>query len=176
MEHGGRYSLEDPTGAVPLDLKEAKFHRGLYTENCFVLIEGWYEDGVLHCTAVGFPPPETAEDTRSHLTGALNLFGGPSEVCAKRCPRLRQLEQEHPNAEAMFVFLSDVWLDRAEVVQALRSLLAGYCAQPPTCFVLMGNFLSQPYGGSRHAKVLQEKLKMLAELICENSEVVSKID
>ena len=37
----GKYSLEDPTGAVPLDLSEAKFHTGLYTENCFVLVEGW---------------------------------------------------------------------------------------------------------------------------------------
>ena len=35
-----KYSLEDPTGCVDLDLAEAKFHRGLYTENCFVLIEG----------------------------------------------------------------------------------------------------------------------------------------
>ena len=37
----GKYSLEDPTGAVALDLAETKFHTGLYTENCFVLVEGW---------------------------------------------------------------------------------------------------------------------------------------
>lgn len=37
----GKYSLEDPTGAVILDMSEAKFHTGLYTENCFVLVEGW---------------------------------------------------------------------------------------------------------------------------------------
>ena len=37
----GKYSLEDPTGAVTLDLAETKFHTGLYTENCFVLVEGW---------------------------------------------------------------------------------------------------------------------------------------
>ena len=36
----GKYSLEDPTGSVDLDMTEAKFHRGLYTENCFVLVEG----------------------------------------------------------------------------------------------------------------------------------------
>ncbi len=38
----GKYSLEDPTGCVDLDLTNAKFHRGLYTENCFVLVEGKY--------------------------------------------------------------------------------------------------------------------------------------
>ena len=42
----GKYSLEDPTGCVDLDLTNAKFHRGLYTENCFVLVEGKYH----HCT------------------------------------------------------------------------------------------------------------------------------
>ena len=36
----GKYSLEDPTGNVDLDMSQAKFHRGLYTENCFVLVEG----------------------------------------------------------------------------------------------------------------------------------------
>ena len=36
----GKYSLEDPTGCADLDMTEAKFHRGLYTENCFVLVEG----------------------------------------------------------------------------------------------------------------------------------------
>ena len=36
----GKYSLEDPTGSVDLDMSEAKFHRGLFTENCFVLVEG----------------------------------------------------------------------------------------------------------------------------------------
>ena len=36
----GKYSLEDPTGSVDLDMSEAKFHHGLYTENCFVLVEG----------------------------------------------------------------------------------------------------------------------------------------
>ena len=40
----GKYSLEDPTGSVDLDMSEAKFHRGLYTENCFVLVEGNYDN------------------------------------------------------------------------------------------------------------------------------------
>lgn len=40
-EHG-KFSLEDPTGTVTLDLSLAKFHTGLFTENCFVLVEGMY--------------------------------------------------------------------------------------------------------------------------------------
>ena len=58
--------------------------------------------------------------------------------------KLIQLEKDNP--ESMFVFLSDVWLDRADVMGRLSKLFAGYSAMPPSCFVLMGNFLSSPYG------------------------------
>lgn len=36
----GKYHLEDPTGKVELDLTNAKFHTGLYTEGVIVLVEG----------------------------------------------------------------------------------------------------------------------------------------
>ena len=49
---------------MDLELSEAKFHRGLYTENCFVLVEGWYEDLVFHVTAMGHPPAESAQTSR----------------------------------------------------------------------------------------------------------------
>ena len=64
-----KYSLEDPTGLVDLDLSEAKFHRGLYTENCFVLVEGWYEDLVFHVVAMGHPPVEKSEVSLTNLSG-----------------------------------------------------------------------------------------------------------
>ena len=164
----GVYSLEDPSGAVPLDLSEAKFNKGLFTENCFVLVEGWYDDGTLHVGAMGFPPAETAEASRDYF-GGVNFFGGPLEVCAKKCPRLKE-RLNCESSDAAFIILSDVWLDRAEVVDGLRKLFIGYCLVPPTAFILMGNFLSSPHG-SRHALVLKEKLKMLGELISEYQEV-----
>ena len=52
---------------VRVDLSETKFHTGLYTENCFVLAEGWYDDNVFHVLALGFPPAETSDTTRSGL-------------------------------------------------------------------------------------------------------------
>lgn len=60
----GKYHLEDATGSVELDLSETTFHTGLYTENCFVLAEGSYEDKVFHITAIGLPPPEPAHMSR----------------------------------------------------------------------------------------------------------------
>ena len=67
-----KYSLEDPTGLVDLDLTEAKFHRGLYTENCFVLVEGWYEDLVFHVVAMGHPPVEKSEVSLSIFSAFVN--------------------------------------------------------------------------------------------------------
>eukprot|EP00094_Tigriopus_californicus_P009484 TCALIF_09146-PA protein Name:"Similar to POLE2 DNA polymerase epsilon subunit 2 (Homo sapiens)" AED:0.02 eAED:0.02 QI:0/0/0/0.75/1/1/4/0/457 len=164
----GNYSLEDPTGVITLDLSETKFHTGLYTENCFVLLEGWYDEEVFHGTAMGFPPAETSETSRTYF-GSLNFFGGPLETCAKKSEKLLQIEKR--NIDAMFVFLSDVWLDKPDVNEKLGRLFAGYSAMPPTAFVLMGNFLSSPYG-SDQAKVLKEHFKALGEMLEEFPELV----
>ena len=59
---------------VRVDLSETKFHTGLYTENCFVLAEGWYDDNVFHVLALGFPPAETSDTTRSRLCSFVLLM------------------------------------------------------------------------------------------------------
>ncbi|MCV4656212.1 hypothetical protein OFM13_33265, partial [Escherichia coli] len=61
----GKFFLEDPTGTVQLDLSKAQFHSGLYTEACFVLAEGCFEDQVFHANAFGFPPTEPSSTTRA---------------------------------------------------------------------------------------------------------------
>ncbi|OXB72803.1 UNVERIFIED_CONTAM: hypothetical protein H355_011327 [Colinus virginianus] len=101
-------------------LKE--FHSGLYTESCFVLAEGWYEDEVFHVNAFGFPPTEPSATTRAFY-GNINFFGGPSSASVKASVKLKQLEDE--NEDAMFVFLSDVWLDQAEVLERLHAMFSG---------------------------------------------------
>ncbi|XP_053376311.1 DNA polymerase epsilon subunit 2-like [Mercenaria mercenaria] len=164
----GKWYLEDPTGVVQIDLSKANFHTGLFTENCFVLAEGWYEDEMFHVNAFGFPPPEPAKTTRSFF-GNLNFFGGPSTTSVKASSKLQQIEQE--NSDAMFIILSDVWLDQIKVIEKLRVLFSGYSGFPPTCFIFCGNFLSSPLGTS-HAKVLKECFEQLAELMCEFPDLI----
>ncbi|XP_077993306.1 DNA polymerase epsilon subunit 2-like [Glandiceps talaboti] len=158
-----KYYLEDPTGAVQLDLSHAKFHTGLFTENCFVLAEGWYEDEVFHINAFGFPPPEPSDTTRAYF-GNLNFFGGPSSISVKSSTKLKSIESE--NEDAMFVFLSDVWLDQLTVRQKLHTMLSGFAEVPPVAFIFCGNFTSTPYG-SQHVKTFQESLQEFAILINE---------
>nr|XP_042714029.1 DNA polymerase epsilon subunit 2 isoform X4 [Chrysemys picta bellii] len=117
----GKFFLEDPTGVVQLDLSKAQFHSGLYTESCFVLAEGWYEDQVFHVNAFGFPPTEPSATTRAYY-GNINFFGGPSSTSVKASAKLKQLEDE--NEDAMFVFVSDVWLDQVEVLEKLHTMFS----------------------------------------------------
>ncbi|GCB80540.1 hypothetical protein scyTo_0016242, partial [Scyliorhinus torazame] len=159
----GKFFLEDPTGTVQLDLSKAQFHSGLYTESCFVLTEGWYEDGIFHVNGFGFPPTESSSVTRAYY-GNVNLFGGPSATSVKSSAKLKQLEEE--NEDAMFVFVSDVWLDQVEVLEKLHMMFSGYSSVPPTCFIFCGNFSSAPYGNNQ-IKSLTESLKALADIICE---------
>uniref|UniRef100_A0A8D0G7S3 DNA polymerase epsilon subunit n=1 Tax=Sphenodon punctatus TaxID=8508 RepID=A0A8D0G7S3_SPHPU len=123
-----------------------QFHSGLYTESCFVLAEGWYEDQVFHVNAFGFPPIEPSTTTRAYY-GNTNFFGGPSSTSIKASAKLKQVEEE--NEDAMFVFVSDVWLDQVEVLEKLHTMFSGYAAAPPTCFFFCGNFSSAPYGKNK---------------------------
>uniref|UniRef100_A0A8B9LBR7 DNA polymerase epsilon subunit n=1 Tax=Astyanax mexicanus TaxID=7994 RepID=A0A8B9LBR7_ASTMX len=161
----GKFFLEDLTGSVQLNL--SKFHSGLYTESCFVLAEGWYEDSVFHVNAFGFPPIEPSTTTRAYY-GNVNFFGGPSTTSVKASAKLKQLEEE--NEDAMFVVASDVWLDSVEVMEKIQTMFSGYSAAPPTCFVFCGNFSSAPYGKNQ-VKSMKESLKALADLICEHPNI-----
>ena len=159
----GIFWLEDPTGVVKLDLEKTLFHTGMYTENCLVLAEGDYDDDILKVKALGFPPAESAAATRAQF-GNINFFGGPSSSCVAVSEKLKQIEQE--NQETMFVFLSDVWLDQAKVMEKLKVLFGGYAEMPPALFVLCGNFCSKPYG-SNYLSRMKEHFQDLSNLIAE---------
>ncbi|XP_061700930.1 DNA polymerase epsilon subunit 2 isoform X2 [Syngnathoides biaculeatus] len=163
----GKFYLEDPTGTVELNMSKAQFHNGLYTECTFVLAEGRYEDSVFHVNGFGAPPVEPSSATRAYF-GNVNFFGGPSTTSVKASAKLKQLEEE--NEGAMFVLVSDVWLDSVEVMEKLNLMFSGYAEVPPTCFVFCGNFSSVPYGKS-HVRSLKESLKLLADSICAHPNI-----
>lgn len=161
----GKYHLEDDTGHIELDLSNASFHSGLFTVNCFVLVEGCYEDNVLHAEAVGLPPPELPAVTRERMSMKNeNYFGGSARKNVKTDPQLHQLEKE--NGEAMFVVLSDVWLDKLEVMEKLRVLFSGYAQVPPTAFILCGNFFSE-WQSRKKLEEMQKAFTALGNLIAE---------
>ncbi|KAH9505546.1 DNA polymerase epsilon subunit 2 [Bulinus truncatus] len=164
----GKWFLEDPTGCIQLDLSSAKFQSGLFTENSFVLAEGYYEDGIFFVDAFGLPPPEKAEATRAYF-GNINFFGGPSSVQVKSSERLAQIETE--NTDAMFVLISDIWLDNSRVMDKLNVLFKGYSEFPPTAFIFCGNYLSSPVVLSQ-AKMLTDCFRELGNMLSNYPNII----
>ncbi|XP_058059346.1 DNA polymerase epsilon subunit 2 [Anopheles bellator] len=133
----GRFYLEDPTGSVPIDLSSTVYSAGLFCEGCFVLAYGKFRDGTLNIEEMGFPPPELASSSRAFF-GSLNSWGGPSKALLKYSRNLAEVEKT--NVDHSLVFVSDCWLDNAEVLEKLKQLLKGYDDFPPVAIVLMGPF------------------------------------
>uniref|UniRef100_A0A3Q2PCT3 DNA polymerase II subunit 2 n=1 Tax=Fundulus heteroclitus TaxID=8078 RepID=A0A3Q2PCT3_FUNHE len=145
----GKFYLEDPSGTVQLDMSKAiSFDEGSFPRSGFTF-------------KVYYPSNRTVEDRAYY--GNINFFGGPSTTSVKASSKLKQLEEE--NEDAMFVVVSDVWLDSVEVMEKLNVMFSGYAALPPTCFIFCGNFSSAPYGKTQN-KSLRESLKTLADVIC----------
>ena len=101
----------------------------------------------------------------------MNFFGGPSPICAKASQKLKAMLRE--NEDAMFVFLSDVFLDDTRVMERLGTLFSGYSEAPPTAFVFMGDFSSAPYGPQTNQK-LRESFKALGDLMLQFPTLIKK--
>ena len=110
--------------------------------------------------------------TRSYF-GSTNFFGGPLENSAKSNKRLIQLESQDDSS--MLVFLSDVWLDKPDVLTRLKRLFTGYSAMPPAAFIFMGNFMaSSSESGPLRIKTFKDLLKNLADLLNEHKELTEQ--
>ena len=139
----GRYFIEDLSARLPLDLTQAETADGIFTENCIVVAEGELTPGgAFRALAVGLPPAEPRVESLAALQG-LDFFGG------KNASKAQQTPEERGRWEAMYsedrvVILSDVHLDRPEVLESLHTVFKGFSAMepPPSAFVLMGNFQS----------------------------------
>ncbi|EDQ89658.1 uncharacterized protein MONBRDRAFT_25230 [Monosiga brevicollis MX1] len=125
------------------------FHEGLYTDNCIVVVRGYFEDGRFVALTIGMPPAEARADTLAAFPG-LNFFGGSYN----HRDRASLLRSEREN-EAMVCFLSDFYLDDPDVLRNFDHMLAGFSAiqSYPTAFVLMGNFCSEPQRSDVHAVI-----------------------
>lgn len=165
----GKFCLEDPTGAIPIDLSETTFHSGLYMEGAFMLAEGTYNDGILKVKGLGFPPIEQAASSRAYF-GTQNYWGGSSTTLLKYSKKLA--EYERLNFGASFIFLSDCWLDDAGVMEKLKKLFLGFDDSPPIAIILMGPFLKN----KQNPMLLRSKFSQLAEIIDSTFTIKNQTD
>lgn len=163
----GAFHLEDMTGSLQLDLSDCQTSSGLYTENCIVIAEGALDHrGIFRTSALGMPPIESREDSMQATKG-LQLFGD-EQLRASDWMAIQQAEQD---AEAdRMVVLSDVWLDKPDILDSLHTIFAGFDGLDtvPSTFVLMGNFQSQPATtGNTDYSTIKENFKALARIISQ---------
>ncbi|XP_037280285.1 DNA polymerase epsilon subunit 2 isoform X2 [Rhipicephalus microplus] len=156
----GNYFLEDTTGSVKIDISGTKFTADLFVDNSFVLAEGCYEDMAFRVDAMGLPPIEPALEAMKYMGGASIFDKFPEKLRT-------QLELSDVPDNALFVLLSDVWLDQPQVLSHLRVLFSGFAQGAPACFVLAGNFLSRSTGLQKDRVLLREGFKALAEMLHE---------
>ncbi|KAJ2436931.1 DNA-directed DNA polymerase epsilon, subunit B, partial [Coemansia sp. RSA 2424] len=167
----GKLFLEDKAGSIQLDFSELSSRQaavnGLYTESCFVLIDGYVEDGVLKVEEIGLPPPESKETTKSAFPN-VNLFGGQPSLRTE--VQLRAIEVANDNG---IIVMSDVWLDKQETMDALSTLFEGFShSTPPIAFIFIGDFASKPFvPGSGETAQYRDNMTALGQLIAGFPEI-----
>ncbi|KER27216.1 DNA polymerase epsilon subunit B, partial [Opisthorchis viverrini] len=174
----GIWHLEDPTGIVRLDLKEAVFHEGLFPEGCVVLVEGAYEDQILHVMGMGLPPCEMSDASRRAFSVS-NPFGGglAGALAAPQDPKMhRLLMTTQAGADAMLVLLGETRLDQGDCLERLSTLFTGYSACPPVAFVLTGNFLSPDSNGRSCGERLSCLRSLLRQLLSTYKNAFPDVD
>ncbi|BGP51155.1 DNA-directed DNA polymerase epsilon, subunit B [Rhodotorula kratochvilovae] len=143
----GEFYLEDLDDKVKLDLSDATPESGLFTEGSFVLVDGDYtHDSIFKVAEIGHPPSERRDEAMK-IHGHHDFLGIGALSASEEADLLAA--EQAPQHETSFIILSDLHLDNAKVVAALRDVLSVYNDMEektiPRLFVLCGNFRSRPW-------------------------------
>ncbi|CAI6362828.1 unnamed protein product [Macrosiphum euphorbiae] len=173
LKEGGRHYLEDPTGAIPLDITATDFQKGYFTENCCVLAEGRYcsDRRVFFVTNMALPPCERTEISKIYF-GESNNFSDSNDLNLKSCnPKLLEYEK---SKNRMIVFVSDVFLDDPKVLKKFHTLLNSFNDLAPVAIVMMGDYLSCRIPSHAYAQELKTHLNQLGNFLHDNTPVLCK--
>uniref|UniRef100_A0A2S2Q6N7 DNA polymerase epsilon subunit n=1 Tax=Sipha flava TaxID=143950 RepID=A0A2S2Q6N7_9HEMI len=173
LKEGGRHYLEDPTGAIPLDLSKTDFKKGFFSENCCVLAEGYFchDREVFSVTDMALPPSERTEISKIYF-GESNIYSDDNDHNLHSCnPKLLEYEQ---HKQRMIVFVCDVFLDDPKVVKKFHTLLNAYNEVGPVAIVMMGDYLSCRVPSHRYAQELKAHLNELGHYIHDMTPVLCK--
>ncbi|PVV03480.1 hypothetical protein BB560_002061, partial [Smittium megazygosporum] len=169
----GLFFLEDKDQSIKLNFSEINTinftnEAGVITQDSFILVEGTLNDDTFLVKNLIQPPPETRSNSLSYFKGA--NFSGDLGFLQDQIT-LEAIEGLDDNGA--IVFLSDVWLDKPEVLDRLQKLFKGFSASRiPLAFIFLGNFCSEPYvPGSNTILDYQRGFEDLSRVILEYSEI-----
>ena len=163
QQEAGQFFLEDGHTRLPLDLHDCGTTTGIFTEHSMVVAQGVLLDGVFKVETLGFPPPESRQESLRCMSD-VNFWG---DNYSSHVDRQRLHDMEVADDDAMFVVLSDVHLDKPEVMEMLGRCFEGFDPITPSMFILVGNFTSRPFGqGASDMAEYTALFDDLCSLIC----------
>ena len=166
----GQYFIEDLSARLPIDLSGCDTADGLFTENSVVVAEGeLLPSGEFRAVALGLPPAESREDSIDALQGH-DTFGG-------RAPAQFEEDEAREDDGDRILVLSDVHLDDPRVMDNLAKVMDGFssCPNPPSAFVLMGNFQTFDANGPRSKlSKVKENFTRLGRLLKGYPRIISE--
>ncbi|TPX51290.1 DNA-directed DNA polymerase [Synchytrium endobioticum] len=170
----GRHYLEDADAYMELQfVKTMQQTVGLFTYNCFVLVEGIFtEEKKFQVHMIGLPPPEERHKSLSAFATSVDFFGSRKET--DDVTLIAQVEAAL--GDVAFILLSDVWLDQPRVLAKLRQLFEGYSQTIlPLAFVFMGNFSSKAYAyNTADAKSYRDGFNALCDIITDYDNIAQQ--
>jgi DNA polymerase epsilon subunit 2 len=138
LNENKEWILKDFSGELVIDLKEeCKNGDAFYTLHSFLLVEGEYVKDKFIVSKIAQPPLQDPLITK-RIFPNFNFFGSVNKFDS--ISKIRELEKE--DGDAMFVILSDVFLDDKKVLDSLDQIFSGYNDFAPSAFIFMGSFIS----------------------------------
>eukprot|EP00439_Symbiodinium_sp_Y106_P022719 s2020_g2.t2 len=136
----GRWVIEDLHKVMPVELVvQSSGH--FVTDASFILAEGEVKNGIFRIDGLLQVEAITRKASLSEVPR--QIFGGNLTD-----DQLKKLEKHYEPAypDGMFVVLSEVHLDSAQVLDMLEVVFQGYEeAGPPSAYIFMGNFSSRAF-------------------------------
>jgi len=161
------FELEDLTGSIPLHLHSGTHvdARGVYTDGCIVLVEGYYDNGIFVVSDLQMPPMESKAKSQPYLPPAPDTLSGTTRTTTTTTPQAML-------APLTIYTLANVNLEEPAVLQQLEDLVAHLSsddmATKQTMLVLMGNFATS----SLSLVVALEELSRILEPLPSSHSVV----
>lgn len=152
------FELEDMTGSIPLQLLSgARLDtRGLYTDGCIVLVEGYYQQGIFNVNKIKLPPIESKATSNPYIP-----------------PLAAGFSSNHAGAAAPLSIytMANTTVHEPVIMRELKNLvdrLVANGSSEQVLLVLMGNFTD----GSMSLSVALEELRRTLKPLPSNHSVI----
>ena len=152
LREDGHYYLEDGTYTVKISFQQLEYVEpdAFFTENSVILAEGHYDNDMFKLHQV-YHPPLHANKSLKYKLNEQDYFGSYLKMSEQiesifNNQNQKAISSKQPseldNLDPCIVVVSQVELDQAKHLSAIKTMLIGLESMRPEVIVLAGNFIS----------------------------------